>query len=457
MIRSPRRVSWQPSVAPQVSVSASNKSSAFSESPQSVSPAIMPPEILPTQGAPDQLDVFVSQAKTAHVAPPTSASGDSGDMFDPAAHHPGHGLPPGIKVSTTTSPPPQPGPMIETLPTAGFAKVNREEAEKLKQEGNRLRGLRQYEKAIETYRKAIALDPKYTDAYYNLARTYDVIGDKPKAIHSLQHLLEIDPDDHDARVTLAGFYEDLNLPQYAKTHYDQVLAREPRYDPALRARQLLDNLILGEVNADKALQDYQTQAAQTLMRAQGLLRPYLTKTHRPDLLQLMDHIRYEYAGTDKVVGSQNLAEYDHSHRVIRLMPSLAYAHPATVAAYLVHEFEHAKDNDNLNSIAEEQDGYLALARYWNTQDQPVVEPNLDLATELMTRGEQQLRDKVRELYLSRDPYMPETSPGHGQSYLSVSEFRTFQPENMAESEGGQPSGPRTTRILPRRFEMTANI
>ena len=199
--------------------------------------------------------------------------------------------------------------------------------------------------------------------FYNLARTYDVVGDKPKAIHSLQHLLDLDPDDHDARVTLAGYYEDLDIPQYAMAHYDEVLARQANYDPAMRSKLLLENRLLGETNPAQASQDYQNQAALTLSRAKSLLKPYFQKIQRPDLQQLMTSARYEYSNTDKVIGSKNLAEYDHAQRVIRLMASLAYSHPAVVAAYLVHEFEHARDNDNLNAIAEETRRLFGLGSF----------------------------------------------------------------------------------------------
>jgi tetratricopeptide (TPR) repeat protein len=44
-----------------------------------------------------------------------------------------------------------------------------------------------YDEAIEAYQQALAADPDFADAHYNLARLYEVVG-KPQ--HAIRHLGE---------------------------------------------------------------------------------------------------------------------------------------------------------------------------------------------------------------------------------------------------------------------------
>ena len=60
--------------------------------------------------------------------------------------------------------------------------------------GNALKGLGKKEEAIESYRKAIKIDPNYVDAYNNLGNALDGIGKKEEAIESYRKAIKIDPN-----------------------------------------------------------------------------------------------------------------------------------------------------------------------------------------------------------------------------------------------------------------------
>lgn len=57
-----------------------------------------------------------------------------------------------------------------------------------------LTSLKLNEKALESFTNAIKSDPKYVDAYYGRAVTYQTIGDKKNAIADFQACLAINPD-----------------------------------------------------------------------------------------------------------------------------------------------------------------------------------------------------------------------------------------------------------------------
>ena len=173
MLQIPRRQAWQQPMA-----NLSTTPNFYQTSPQVNASAIGSPLESSSSGELHaKPDVFVKQSQLQGLAEVQPDSGDVADVFDPAAHNPGLGLPPGTVLPnihhaapTHASLPPDNGFQPHDVPharfpAAGFSKVNREEAERLKQEGNHLRSLRQYDKAIEAYQKAIKLNPKYTDAF----------------------------------------------------------------------------------------------------------------------------------------------------------------------------------------------------------------------------------------------------------------------------------------------------
>ena len=67
------------------------------------------------------------------------------------------------------------------------------------------------DKAIETYRAAIALDPDYVDAWHGLAMAYNDAQRHDEAIEAGKRLCELSPDDTLAHTSLSRFYQAANM------------------------------------------------------------------------------------------------------------------------------------------------------------------------------------------------------------------------------------------------------
>jgi tetratricopeptide (TPR) repeat protein len=63
------------------------------------------------------------------------------------------------------------------------------------------------EQAVEEYRKALAADPKFTDALHGLSRTLQDLNRLDEAIEVSKQISEIDPDDVLAHTSLSILYQ----------------------------------------------------------------------------------------------------------------------------------------------------------------------------------------------------------------------------------------------------------
>lgn len=61
---------------------------------------------------------------------------------------------------------------------------------------------RNFERAIDSYRKAINLNSKFTDSYYWLARVYFETADYQRAVQNYKKVLELDPNNNQAKYWL---------------------------------------------------------------------------------------------------------------------------------------------------------------------------------------------------------------------------------------------------------------
>jgi tetratricopeptide (TPR) repeat protein len=116
------------------------------------------------------------------------------------------------------------------------------------EQGNKLFKQGKYNDATLLYRKAIQKNPKDGEAYYRLglvAIQSKKIGD---AMAALSHAIELQPDNHDARVTIANIYLetyllDASRPQflYAKLTAlaNEFLSKDPRSFEGLRIKGYL--------------------------------------------------------------------------------------------------------------------------------------------------------------------------------------------------------------------------
>ena len=104
----------------------------------------------------------------------------------------------------------------------------------------------QQDKAIAVYLKAVEIDKKDANLYYNLADLYDKAGDKDKANQFLSEALKLKPEDLESRVALAEDLIAKGSLQEAENHLRLVLKTKP---DSVRALILMGNLL--EKRGDK--------------------------------------------------------------------------------------------------------------------------------------------------------------------------------------------------------------
>jgi tetratricopeptide (TPR) repeat protein len=74
-----------------------------------------------------------------------------------------------------------------------------------------------FDEAIELYKKALEIDPKYGDAAHGLALCYKSKGDLDSAIAVTQSYVEREPDDILAFTNLSMFYQQKGMIKEAET------------------------------------------------------------------------------------------------------------------------------------------------------------------------------------------------------------------------------------------------
>jgi tetratricopeptide (TPR) repeat protein len=108
-----------------------------------------------------------------------------------------------------------------------------------------------YERALETTRKALELDPKFAIAYHNLSVIYQKRGDLGQAIQAGQRAIELDPTLSMAYHSLAGIYFENKQYDKAEEAY-KVFIQEFPYFPEVH--NLLALTYAAQRRFDKAVE-----------------------------------------------------------------------------------------------------------------------------------------------------------------------------------------------------------
>jgi predicted metal-dependent hydrolase len=169
-----------------------------------------------------------------------------------------------------------------------------------------------------------------------------------------------------------------------------------------------------KTHPETAFELLKTTEKELLFKARNLIKQYYTLTNAPESSKkLAETINISFEPTQVMDNVENIAEYDHPKRTIRLQPKMMFASPNVVAAYLAHELIHAEDQDGETSIQEEQDGYRELVNFWQRFKNAESEPNLDRTLKLYEESPTKLDEEVKRLYTMRNPLIAEKSPKHG--------------------------------------------
>lgn len=104
---------------------------------------------------------------------------------------------------------------------------SKEEAEELKNEGNKLMKEEKYNEALTAYGRAIALDATNPIYYCNRAAAFSRIGDYQKAVDDCNQAIRYDPNYGKAYGRLGLAYSKMNRHQEAIEAYKNALRIEP--------------------------------------------------------------------------------------------------------------------------------------------------------------------------------------------------------------------------------------
>ncbi len=265
-----------------------------------------------------------------------------------------------------------------------------------------------FDRAIKLYKQALEINPENTDANLNLAKTYKLNSDFKNAIPYFEKACAQMPDDLEIMTLLGECYKHNGEYSKAETQFKLVLNREPNYDYAKRNLLDTENLKLACIDPQKAYNERQKKANENLRTAISLATGFLPK----NVVNKVQDVTVTFDKTAQMGGRSNIAQYEHAKRKISIQDEYTYADPILSAAYTVHEFIHAADNDPYTSIREEQDAYRIQAKFWDKNAKNVRDPEMDYVVELYRDSAEALDKRVAEIYLLRDPGIPATSYNH---------------------------------------------
>ena len=89
--------------------------------------------------------------------------------------------------------------------------------------------LKQYNKAVDCYQKAIKINPDYAEAHYNLANVFHEIGRIDAAIKGYEQATHFKPDYPEAFNNLGLVFQEIGKFKLAITSYEKALTIKPDY------------------------------------------------------------------------------------------------------------------------------------------------------------------------------------------------------------------------------------
>lgn len=95
--------------------------------------------------------------------------------------------------------------------------------------------LKQYDDALASINKVIAIDPQESEAYFMTGMVMREKGDEARAINAFQRTTELNPDNADAWIILGNLFDERGNP-IAEQYFDNALRVDPENPYALHAK-----------------------------------------------------------------------------------------------------------------------------------------------------------------------------------------------------------------------------
>jgi len=143
--------------------------------------------------------------------------------------------------------------------------------------GQRFFAEAKYREAIIQFSNAVQTDPRFAEAYYQLAQTYLKLGDSNRAYPELMRTVELAPDNYRAHTDLANLLVTVRNPDgtpiqeslnQAKTHLDLIREKLPN---APETHEAWANYYAAQNNLGPALQEMQQAIALDPVRSESYL------------------------------------------------------------------------------------------------------------------------------------------------------------------------------------------
>ncbi len=121
-------------------------------------------------------------------------------------------------------------------------------------EGTEYLSARRYDKAIDSLKQALALNPNLAPAYLNLGSAYLQLGSYPEAAESIRKAIAINPRDAESRFELGNVYTAMRRPVEAAESFKEALRINPSF---ANAQMGLGNVYLNVGQMEQAVSAFQ--------------------------------------------------------------------------------------------------------------------------------------------------------------------------------------------------------
>lgn len=286
--------------------------------------------------------------------------------------------------------------------------LDNKKAAYLKEQGNEFFTTRNYDKAINIYKRAIELKPNYTDALYNIATCFNLTGKVKDALESYKKIVKLIPNDIEAMTYMGKCHLTLGDYENSKNSLSKVLQMNPKYDLAHRYLLEAENKKLARTNPVVAKRKKELHKQKNLQAAINMVFDNLSD----GMKNKIKDVTFEFGVTKTANDPQNIAHYEHARRKVVITDEYIWAAPEVIAAYVMHEVIHAADNDSYTSVQEENDAYVASIKFWQKHSKEYEDPEMNYATELYEESPEKLKNKIRAIYKGKDGHIPEYSNHH---------------------------------------------